>query len=176
MSSGAPLASVSSDPALPAVFAGAPLQPSENVLGSLEVDLNRRLHFGSGQLLITNQRLISRFPDETAWQSWALRPGLTMAHHDHAGVGTLELRDPTGRLAQWRYTLGCNAAALKLLDQFEQAMAALAGAAPRMLRRTPNRGKRPSRLPTTDLPPPGHCCVCGVLPGRISGRCWPDSC
>ena len=75
----------------------APLRPSENVLGLLDVDLNSRLRFGSGVVVITNQRLISRFPDETAWQSWDLQPGLTLTHFDHAGVGTLELSDASGR-------------------------------------------------------------------------------
>ncbi len=116
--------------ALPAQEAsGAPLRPSENVLGSLEVDLNPGLHFAHGQLLITNQRLITRFPDETAWTAWELAPGLALRHHDHAGVGTLELCDASGRLAVWRYTLGHNPAALRLLAQFEQAMAGEGGAA-----------------------------------------------
>ena len=121
--------SVGSHPALPVeARAGAPLRPTENALGSLEVDLNHRLRFGRGELVITNQRLMTRFPDETAWTAWELAPGLALGHHDHAGVGTLELRDATGRLAVWRYTLGRNPAALRFLAQFEQAMAALAHA------------------------------------------------
>ena len=46
--------------------AGVPLRPSENVRGTLEVDLDARLRFGDGLILITDQRLIARFPDETA--------------------------------------------------------------------------------------------------------------
>ncbi len=107
----------------PAAAEGAPLQPSENVLGLLEVDLDPQLHFGRGLLLITDQRLISRFPNETAWRSWDLRPGLVLAHHDHAGVGTLQLRDAERQLAVWRFTLGRNPAALRLLGQFDQALA-----------------------------------------------------
>jgi len=106
---------------------GAPLRPSENVLGLLDVDLDRRLRFGPGQIIVTNQRLVSRFPGEDKWVDWDLRPGLTLSHHDYAGVGTLELRDAERQLAVWRYTLGHNPAALKLLDQFELAMAAGAG-------------------------------------------------
>ena len=90
--------------------------------------MNHRLRFGSGELVITTQRLLARFPDETAWNAWELAPGLALSHHDHAGVGTLELRDATGRLAVWRYTLGRNPAALRFLGQFEQAMAGLASA------------------------------------------------
>lgn len=106
-------------PMTQALTEGAPLRSSENVLGVLEVDLDARLRFGSGAVLITNQRLISRFPDETGWKSWDLRPGLALSHMDHAGVGTLALRDAGGQLAVWRFTLGQNPAALRLLNQFE---------------------------------------------------------
>jgi ATP-binding cassette subfamily B protein len=111
----------------PEVLEGASLRPSENVLGALEVDLNRRLRFADGAVVLTNQRLVARFPDETTWQGWELRPGLALTHHDHAGVGALELHDASGQLAIWRYTLGRNPAALKLLGQFEQALAAATG-------------------------------------------------
>ena len=115
-----------SGPVLPAPQgAQTPLRPAENALGSLQVDLDHRLHFGSAELQLTNQRLIARFPDATGWQSWELRPGLRLLHHDHAGVGTLELRDEASRLAAWRFTLGHNPAALRLLNQFDQAVAAL---------------------------------------------------
>ena len=108
-------------------YAGLALRPEENVRASLEVDLTDRLRFGSGLILITNQRLISRFPDETEWRSWDLALSLTLRHHDHAGVGTLELWDDQGRLALWRYTLGRNVAALRLLAQFDAALAGATG-------------------------------------------------
>ena len=37
-----------------------------------------------------------------------------LAHSDHAGVGTLDLVGPRGRLARWRYTLARQPAALRL--------------------------------------------------------------
>lgn len=101
----------------------APLRPSENVLGLLDVDLNSRLRFGSGVVAITNQRVLSRFPDETEWRSWDLQPDLTLTHTDYAGVGTLALRDTGGQLAVWRFTLGHNPAAIQLLRSFEAARA-----------------------------------------------------
>ncbi|MGB3068134.1 MAG: ABC transporter ATP-binding protein [Ottowia sp.] len=113
-------------------FAGLALRPEENVRATLEVDLTDQLRFGSGLILITNQRFIARFPDETAWSAWDLRPGLVLAHHDHAGVGTLELRDERSQLGVWRYTLGRNPAALKLLAQFDILLAGMSegGAVP----------------------------------------------
>ena len=64
-------------------------------------------------MLVTNQRLLSRAPDAT-WRAWPYRPGLTLKHHDHAGVGHLELMDAQGLLATWRFTLGRNLQAFRL--------------------------------------------------------------
>ena len=96
----------------------AQLQTGENVLATLEVDLDTKLCFVKAWVLVTNQRLLSRAPD-ASWQSWAYRPGLALQHHDHAGVAHLELLDAQGRLASWRFTLGRNLHAIRLLDQFQ---------------------------------------------------------
>ena len=96
----------------------AQLQTGENVLASLEVDLDTKLCFVKGFLFVTNQRLLSRAPD-ASWQAWAYRPHLKLQHHDHAGVAHLELQDAQGRLASWRFTLGRNLHAIRLVDQFQ---------------------------------------------------------
>ena len=112
-----------SDPVSAADSLEVSLRPSENVRGTLDVDLTANLHFGEGRLVLTNQRLVARYPDETSWQSWDLAPGMALVHHDHAGVGTLELRDGAGTLGCWRYTLGHNPAALKLQVEFDRLLA-----------------------------------------------------
>lgn len=98
------------------------LADQENILAWLEVDLDTRLHFIHGLVVVTNRRLLSKRVDETAWQDWPYRQGLTLQHHDHAGVGSLELHDDKGRLACWRYTLRRNTAALQLIEQFERQL------------------------------------------------------
>ena len=107
---------------------GMPLGPTENARAILPVDLDDRLHFGNGWVVITAERLLTLFPGETDWRAWTLAPGLRLAQHDHAGVGTLELLDGAGLLARWRYTLGHHPAALRLLAQFEQVQAERAAA------------------------------------------------
>ena len=98
------------------------LSPGENVLSSVEVDLDARLRFTKGIIVVTEKRLLARSPGDTAWESWSFRPGLRLTHHDHAGVGHLELFDDHGRLASWRFTLGQNLHAIRVLEQFVERL------------------------------------------------------
>ena len=45
------------------------LHPEENVLAALEVDLDARLHFVKGLVVVTNQRVLSREGQTASWQS-----------------------------------------------------------------------------------------------------------
>ncbi|WP_374512068.1 ABC transporter ATP-binding protein [Niveibacterium sp.] len=117
-----PLAADTALNAVPEVWREAlsgQLERGENVLAALEVDLDARLRFASGLVVMTDRRLLARAPGDSAWRAWPLREGLALLHHDHAGVGTLELRDATSLLVSWRYTLGQNVAALRVIDQFD---------------------------------------------------------
>jgi ATP-binding cassette, subfamily B, bacterial len=94
------------------------LSSGENVSSALEVDLDHQLHFAKGLVLVTPERILSRAPGAKAWQQWPYQPGMLLRHHDHAGVGHLELVDESGRLAAWRFTLGQNLHAIRLVEQF----------------------------------------------------------
>lgn len=107
------------------VVLGSSLAPEETVLAGLQLDLDARLHFTQGWLVVTNRRLIGQAVGEKDLQSWDIAPGMTLAHSDHAGVGTLELSDGQRRLASWRYTLGHNTDALRLADAFDAQRNAL---------------------------------------------------
>ncbi|WP_338761715.1 ABC transporter ATP-binding protein [Massilia sp. METH4] len=93
------------------------LAPGENVQSALEVDLDSKLHFAKGIVLLTDRRILAHAPGES-WLSWPYRAGMALKLHDHAGVGHLELVDELGRLAAWRFTLGQNLHAIKLTEQF----------------------------------------------------------
>jgi len=73
-------------------------------------------------VVVTNRRLLARAPGETAWKHFSYRSGLALRHHDHAGVGHLELVDEHGRLAAWRFTLGQNLHAIRVLDAFREQL------------------------------------------------------
>ncbi|MDP3652618.1 MAG: ABC transporter ATP-binding protein [Rhodoferax sp.] len=96
----------------------AQLHPHENVLATLEVDLDTRLHFVKGVVVVTNARLLSRVEGQSTWQQWAYQKGMALHHHDHAGVGHLDLLDDQGLQATWRFTLGQNLQAIRLVDHF----------------------------------------------------------
>ena len=96
----------------------AQLSQGENVVSALEVDLDQQLRFAKGVIVITATRLLARAPGRDQWQSWPFAEDLRLRHHDHAGVGHLELIGRGGRLAAWRFTLGQNLNAIRLVEQF----------------------------------------------------------
>ena len=96
------------------------LLKGENVLASLEVDLDGQLRFGVGLLALSDQRLLAFDAGSRQWSEWPLRPGLELRLSDHAGVGCLELVDASGRLALWRFTLAINLQAQRFQEAFER--------------------------------------------------------
>jgi ATP-binding cassette subfamily B protein len=102
---------------------GAQLAAGENVITSVEVDLDAKLRFVKGLVVVTDRRLLARAPGETIWRDWPYRAVLQLKHHDHAGVGHMEILDDTGQLACWRFTLGQNLLAMRLIDQFHLQLA-----------------------------------------------------
>lgn len=93
------------------------LTQGETAVATLEIDLDAQLHFRKGILVATESRLLARAPEEEEWHSWDYRSGTTLIHHDHAGIGHLELMDTHGLLARWRFTLAQNLLATRFVDQ-----------------------------------------------------------
>ncbi|GJJ03845.1 ABC transporter [Duganella rhizosphaerae] len=96
----------------------AQLSQGENVVSALEVDLDEQLRFSKGIILVTERGVLARAPGRSDWQRWPFAKDLALKHHDHAGVGHLELVDNGGRLGAWRFTLGQNLHAIRLVEQF----------------------------------------------------------
>ncbi len=127
----------------------AVLAPDENVRAALEVDLSTDLRFGSGVLAVTSARLLARPPGTEVWQEWPLKAGLSLRLLDHGGVGTLELHDPDQRLAFWRFTLGVQTQALRLVQRFEQQIERLG-----YLQEAPADDAEEARCPVCHVPLP----------------------
>ncbi|MDR0458440.1 MAG: ABC transporter ATP-binding protein/permease [Burkholderiaceae bacterium] len=123
--------SCAAPPALPEPGrGGAPLDSSENVLARLPVDLDERLHFAQGEVILTDQRLAAKTPGQAAWRDWPLDGNLRLTHQDHAGVGHLQLADASHLLAAGHFTLTHDPAARQLLAAFACVQTARAGERP----------------------------------------------
>ena len=145
------------------------------------------MRFTEGFLALTDRRLLAADGPTQAWRDWAHAADHTLELHDHAGVGVLELKSRTSRLAVWRYTLTRNLAAQRLSDRYRPACDRLWAALPLCLRCRPSARPARHRCPrarttarsaaasTRRRLRPGRCCVCGASPIRIACSCWPDS-
>ena len=136
-------------------LAQAKLRAGENVVAPLEVDLDSQCRFAQGLLILTQQRVLAWDPAADRWSEWALAPGLSLKLSDHGGIGSLELLDPSCRLALWRFTLAVNVQAQRWLEQFVRQQARLAGEA------TPP-GEEVSLCPACQAPLPPDSEVCPV--------------
>lgn len=97
------------------------LDSNENVLATLEVDIDAEMRFKTGALALTDRRLLAWLDGH--WTDWPLAEGMVLRHADHAGIGTLELLDRQARLALWRFTLAQQGAVLAFIARFERLQA-----------------------------------------------------
>jgi len=95
------------------------LEPGETVLAWLAHDLDERLHFAPGLVLLTSRRLLAWSAPDASPSAWPTGAGLVLRRRDHAGVGSVEAFEGETRVAAWRYTLAHDAAARRLADRHE---------------------------------------------------------
>ena len=119
---GAPAGGVSLIPEFWQLAVQAHVPSGEVVLATIETDLDASLAFARGLICLTDRTLYALSP-AGAWSSWPLSltdpQPLALKLTDHAGVATLDLVGPEGRLACWRFTLAQNPSALRLVRQLD---------------------------------------------------------
>jgi ATP-binding cassette subfamily B protein len=96
----------------------ARLEPGERALAGVETDLDERLFYAPGLLVLTDRRLLSATgsrPEEASWRAWPLGPDVELRSEEHNGTGGLGLVGPSGRLACWRYTAARVPSAARLM-------------------------------------------------------------
>jgi ATP-binding cassette subfamily B protein len=98
----------------------APIERDETVLAALDTDLDDRLRYHNGRVLLTGRRILAR-SDSGDWQHWTITAATALILGDHAGVGHLELLVGGRLVASWHFTLGMLPAAHRL----SEALAAL---------------------------------------------------
>ncbi|AOS78181.1 MULTISPECIES: cyanophycin metabolism-associated ABC transporter [Hydrogenophaga] len=102
------------------------LLPNERISGWLQVDLDSKLNFSTGVLVLTTQRLLSweTAGADAGWREWPLGAVLCLKHGDHAGVGQLSVHNGQQRLGIWRFTVSHNTQALRFKSEFERVKTA----------------------------------------------------
>ncbi len=95
----------------------ARLDAGETVLDWFEPDLDDRLGYAPGLVVLTGTRLLAAAGAAPGkeWQEFALGTGVSLRSEEHGGIGTLDLVGPAGRLGHWRYTAGRGPAAGRLV-------------------------------------------------------------
>jgi ATP-binding cassette subfamily B protein len=97
-----------------------PVEVGETILARFEPDLDDRLHYARGLVLLSDRRVLSgREENDGAihWQSWPLTEGSSLRTVEHGSAAALELFEPGGRLACWRYTAAQGTAAQRLVQK-----------------------------------------------------------
>lgn len=96
------------------------LQSEEYVASISLIDLDDRLRFVDGFVLLTNRRLLHFAGDDSKLvQAWSLPEVQTLTFRDRGGLGTIEALSEDRRLVAWRLTLGHADAARDLIDAFD---------------------------------------------------------
>jgi ATP-binding cassette subfamily B protein len=101
------------------------LREGEELVAFFEPDLDERLRFADGLVVLTNSRVMAtwsvgadRNGDRRLWETWPLEPGAALRSRDQGGAGVLELTDERRRLEHWRYTTGRSTAAHRFVQRF----------------------------------------------------------
>ena len=102
----------------------ARLRADERLVSWLLVDLDSKLDFSAGVLVLTNQRLMSceAGDADAGWREWYPLPVFCLKHAEHAGIVQLSLHDKTQCLSRWCFTVAQNPRALQLMAAFERML------------------------------------------------------
>jgi len=104
------------------------LKPGESVLQCFEPDLDMKLRFGQGFVVLTDRAVLGRQPSESneplqPWLRWDYRDIQEIRKLDRAGLGVLELLGEKSLLQAWRYTAGKSSVAAIIVSEFKQRLA-----------------------------------------------------
>jgi ATP-binding cassette subfamily B protein len=99
----------------------AVLAPGETLRAVFQPDLDHRLQFCEGMVVLTDRRLLAREGAEL--RAWPLDQVTRLQARDRGGLGTLEAFGPNARLHCWYHTVGRASAARDLADAFDRLAA-----------------------------------------------------
>jgi ATP-binding cassette, subfamily B, bacterial len=103
------------------------LEPGETILSVFEPDLDERLFFVRGLVVLTNRRLLARAAGDpkgngttSHWRSWPLDANADLSSQERGPLGVLEWSTPSERLAHFHYTAGHSQAAHRMVQRLAQ--------------------------------------------------------
>jgi ATP-binding cassette, subfamily B, bacterial len=99
----------------------AVLAPGESLRAVFQPDLDDRLQFCDGMVVLTDRRLLAQQGADL--RAWPLDQVARLQAHDRGGLGTLEAFGPSARLHCWYHTVGRASAARDLADAFDRLAA-----------------------------------------------------
>jgi ATP-binding cassette, subfamily B, bacterial len=104
------------------------LVDGERVLSWFEPNLDSKMQFGSGVVVLTDRAVIARPPTgarlpQGVWQRWSLESIHDMKKQDRAGLGVLELLGQDSLIEVWRFTSGHSNGATSLISEFKKLRA-----------------------------------------------------
>ncbi len=100
------------------------LQSGEEIIAWLEPNLDSKLRFGVGIVVLTNRGVIARQPTPPGtqlapWLRWDLSDVREIKKLDRVGLGVLELLGENHLLQAWRFTAGHSTTAASLAAKFK---------------------------------------------------------
>jgi ATP-binding cassette subfamily B protein len=104
------------------------LAPGESLRAVFQPDLDARLRYSEGLVVLTDRRLLAREGAEL--RAWPLDQVARLPARDRGGLGTLEAFGPSARLACWYHTVGRAGAARDVADAFDHMAAGHAPGGP----------------------------------------------
>jgi len=134
------------------------VESGESPLTWFEPDLNHRLQYSAGLVVLTDRRILqfdwdaatlrngSPDFDPKSFKFYVLEPDVELSARDHAGLGTLELLKNGEAQAWWRYTAARATSARRLIERLDAL----------------RRGVTPQPAPTVAPVATTECTVCGA--------------
>lgn len=109
------------------------LLEGERILSWFEPNLNSKMQFGSGVVVLTDRAVLGRAPTVPGesfakWQRWELSSIHDLRKLDRAGLGVLELLGPESLFETWRFTSGLANGASLLVSEYKHIRAGLSDA------------------------------------------------
>jgi ATP-binding cassette subfamily B protein len=108
------------------------LGPAEQLLAFFEPDLDARLHFADGLVVLTDRRVLAvegtnqdsangaSKAKEQSWRSWPVGAVSALRIRESAGLGALDCLGPSALEATWQYTMAQAPAAALFVQAFRE--------------------------------------------------------